>query len=304
MRAVVLRETGGPERLQVADTPDAEPGDGQFVVRVRAAGVNFLDVLLRQGRYAQAPELPVVPGREIAGEADGRRVMALAGDGGYAELACVDRDWLAPLPDGATFEEGASFLMTFLTVYIPLTRQARLEPGATVLVQAAAGGVGCAAVQLARHMGARVVATASSEEKREFARTLGAEEAYSYDDFADHVRADVVIDPVGGPVFQQSLPTLNPLGVVVAIGYAAGAWEDVNPALLVGRNVGVQGFYLGRLMRHRPELVRQAIDELLELWEHGAIRPVVGAVYPLAEVAEAHRLIESRRHKGKVVLVP
>ena len=304
MKAIVLRETGGPERLELADAPDPQPGDGQVVVRVRAAGVNFLDVLTRQGRYAQAPELPVIPGRELSGEADGQRVMGLASDGAYAELACVERDWLAPLPDGVTFEEGASFLMTFLTVYIPLTRQVRLEPGATVLVHAAAGGVGSAAVQLGKHMGARVVATASSEEKREFARSLGAEAAYSYEDFAEHVRADVVIDPVGGPVFAQSLTALTPLGVIVAVGYAAGAWEDVNPALLVGRNVGVQGFYLGRLMRHRPELVREAIGELVQLWDGGAIRPVVGAVYPLAEAAEAHRLIESRRHTGKVVLVP
>src|SRR6266511_3766889 len=156
--------------------------------------------------------------------------------------------------------------MTFLTAYIPLTRQVRLEPGAIVLVHAAAGGVGSAAVQLAKHMGARVVATASSEEKREFALGLGADEAYSYEDFADHVRANVVLDPVGGDLVAQSLKVLEPLGAHVLIGYAGGFWEDLSPALLVGRNLGLYGFYLGRLMRHR--------------------------------------LVEERKHVGKVVLVP
>lgn len=306
MKAVVLGETGPPERLEYRDVPDPAARDGQVLVRVRAAGVNFLDVLVRQGRYPQPPPLPTVPGVELAGDADGRRVMALPREGGgaYAELAAVHEEWVVPLPDGASYEEGASFLMTFLTAWIPLTRQARVGPASTVLVHAGAGGVGSAAIQLARHLGARVVATASSEEKREFARSLGAEEAYGYDDFAERVRADVVVDPVGGPVFAASLPVVEALGAVIAIGYAGGLWDEVDPAVLVGRNVGVQGFYLGRLMRRRPELVREALAEVVRLWEQGAVRPVVGASYPLAEAAEAHRLIEERRHVGKVVLVP
>jgi NADPH2:quinone reductase len=247
--------------------------------------------------------LPVIPGTEIAGEVDGRRVIALP-DSGYAELAKARADSLVPLPDAATFEEGASFLMTFLTAYIPLTRQMRLARGATVLVHAGAGGVGCAAVQLAKHFGAHVVATASSEEKRAFARELGADETFAYDDFADNVRADVVLDPVGGELVAQSLKVLKPLGVIVAIGYAGGFWDELNPALLVGRNVGLQGFYLGRLMRHRPDVVQEAIEDLLLLWEDGAVKPVVGATFPLARAGDAHRLIEDRRSMGKVVLVP
>jgi len=303
LKAVLLRETGGPEQLELAEVPDPEPRDGEVVVRVRAAGINFLDLLVRKGQYAQQPELPTIPGTEIAGEVDGRRVIALP-DAGYAELVTAREDSLVPLPDDASFEEGASFLMTFLTAYIPLTRQVRLEPGATVLVHAAAGGVGSAAVQLAKHMGARVVATASSEEKREFARGLGADEAYSYEDFADHVRADVVLDPVGGDLVAQSLKVLEPLGAHVLIGYAGGFWKDLSPALLVGRNLGLYGFYLGRLMRHRPELVQQATGELIALWEQGAVQPIVGATFPLAEASEAHRLIEERKHVGKVVLIP
>jgi NADPH2:quinone reductase len=302
LKAVLLRETGGPEKLQLADVADPEPGEGEVIVRVRAAGINFLDLLVRQGRYAQQPELPTIPGTEVAGEVNGRRVIALP-DAGYAELACVREELLVPLPDGATFEEGASFLMTFLTAHIPLTRLLGVE-GSTVLVHAAAGGVGSAAVQLAKHMGARVIATASSEEKREFAAELGADETYSYEDFAEHVRADVILDPVGGDLVAQSLNVLNPLGVHVLIGYAGGLWGEISPALLVGRNVGLQGFYLGRLIRHRPDLVNAATDEIMALWAEGAVRPVVGATFPLSEAADAHRLIEERRHMGKVVLLP
>jgi NADPH2:quinone reductase len=303
LKAVLLREVGGPEQLELTEVPDPEPRDGEVVVRVRAAGINFLDLLVRKGEYAQQPELPIVPGVEVAGEVDGRRVIALP-DAGYAELAVAREDSLVPLPDGASFEEGAAFLMTYLTAFIPLTRQVPLREGMTVLVHAAAGGVGSAAVQLAKHMGARVIATASSEEKRAFALEQGADEAYSYEDFADAVRADVVIDPVGGDLVVQSLKVLEPLGSHVLIGYAGGFWRELSPALLVGRNVSLHGFYLGRLMRHRPELFQTAIRELVALWERGAVRPVVGATFPLAQAAEAHRLIEERKSVGKVVLVP
>jgi NADPH:quinone reductase len=304
VRAVLLRETGGPEQLQLAEVPDPEPGDGEVVVRVRAAGINFADVLVRQGRYPQPPELPTVPGSEVAGEVDGRRVMALPRGGGYAEAIAVDEQLVVPLPDGASFEEGAGFLLTFLTAWIPLTRQVRVAAGSVVLVHAGSGGVGSAAIQVAKHLGARVVATASTDDKRGVALEQGAEEAFGYDEFAEKVRADVVLDPVGGDVFTQSFGVLNPLGTVVAIGFAGGSWEPLDPAPLVGRNLGLQGFYLGRLMRHKPQIVRDAIGELLELWSSGAVKPLVGASFPLEQAGRAHELIESRRHVGKVVLVP
>jgi NADPH2:quinone reductase len=304
LKAIQLRETGGPEKLELTDLPEPQPADGEVVMRVRAAGINFLDVLVRQGRYAQQPELPLVPGVEVAGEVDGRRVIALPSAGGYAELARVRDESLVPLPEGASFEEGASFLMAFLTVYVPLTRQVRLEPGMTVLVHAAAGGVGSAAVQLAKHFGCRVVATASSDEKRAFARDLGADQTFGYDEFAEQVRADVVLDPVGGDLVAPSLNVLKPLGSFVALGYAGGFWQEVNPALLVGRNIGLLGFYLGRLMRFAPDVVRGATEELLQLWQTGAIKPVVGATFPLAQAGDAQRSIEERRSMGKVVLVP
>ena len=304
MRATVLRETGAPEQLEFSEVPDPEPGEGEVVVRVRAAGVNFADVLVRQGRYPQPPKLPTVPGSEVAGEVDGRRVMALPRGGGYAESVAVDERLVVPLPDGASFEEGAAFLLTFLTGWIPLTRQVRIGEGSVVLVHAGSGGVGSAAIQLAKHLGARVVATASTEQKRRVALEQGADDVVGYEEFAERVRADVVLDPVGGDVFTQSFGVLKPLGTVVALGFAGGWWEPIDPAPLVGRNLGMQGFYLGRLMRHDPELVVEAVAELLELWSAGAVRPLVGASFPLDRAADAHELIEARKHVGKVVLVP
>ena len=303
MKAALLSAVDGPLELQ--DVPDPEVADGQALVRVRAAGINFADILIRRGRYPQMPELPAVLGAEIAGELeDGTRVVALLGRGGYAELAAVDRASLVPLPKNASFAEGASFLLTFLTAYLPLTRQVRLAKGATVLVYAAAGGVGTATIQCARALGARVVAAAGSEEKLDLCRELGAEEAYVYDAIPDDLRVDVVIDPVGGDLFEAAVGRLRPLGQLIAIGFAGGAWPELDPAQLVGRSVGVQGVYLGRLMRHAPDVVAACTRELLELWGSGAIKPLVGAEFPLADVEKAHELVESRRSVGKVVLLP
>jgi NADPH:quinone reductase len=303
VRAAVLSSVDG--EFELCDLPDPSP-EGRVLVRVKAAGVNFADVLIRRGRYPQMPEFPVVLGSEIAGELeDGTRVMAItSGAGGYAEIAAVDSAQIVPLPEHASFAEGASFLLTFLTAYIPLTRQARLKPETTVLVYAAAGGVGTAAVQLARAFGARVVAAVGSAGKLDACLELGAAEAYVYDDLPDDLKVDVVVDPVGGELFAQGIARLKPLGVLLALGSAAGPWPETNPGLLVGRNVGVQGFYLGRLLRLAPELVGTAVGELLALWQTGAFTPLVGAELPLGEVERAHELMESRGSVGKVVLVP
>jgi NADPH:quinone reductase len=304
LRAAVLREVDGA--FEVVEVPDAVGRDGQVVVRVRAAGINFADVLIRRGMYPQMPDLPAVLGSEIAGElADGTRVMALtSGGGGYAEQVAVDRALVVPLPDHASFAEGASFLLTFLTAYIPLTRQVRVRPDATVLVYAAAGGVGTATIQIARSLGARVIAAAGSEEKLDTCRRLGAEEAYVYGELPDDLQVDIVFDPVGGELFASSFARLRPLGSVIAIGSAGGAWGEIEPARLVGRNVGLAGFYLGRLMRLDPALVHEALGELLDLWQTGAISPLVGAELPLDEVEQAHELVQSRLSVGKVVLLP
>jgi NADPH2:quinone reductase len=306
VRAAVLKGTGGPEQLVVEEVSEPEVGEGQAIVDVRAAGINFADVLIRLGMYPQAPELPAVLGSEIAGDLDGQRVLGfvLSGGGGYAERVAVDRRWLLPLPESATYAEGAAFPMAFLTAWIPLTELVRIAFGARVLVTAAAGAVGTAAIQVVRALNGAPVAAAGSEEKLELTRSLGAVEAVTYEAIGELDQVDVVFDLVGGEVFQRSLGLLKPMGTAVAVGYAGGMWEELNPAWLVGRNIGVHGFYLGRLIGRNPELVARAAKDVLRLWEGGAVRPVVGAELPLEDAAEAHRLIESRQSTGKVVLVP
>jgi len=306
VRAVVLKGVGGPEQLVVEDVPEPEAGEKQALVDVRACGVNFADVLVRLGHYPQMPELPAVLGSEIAGELDGDRVMGFVrGEGGgYAERVAVDRRWLLPLPAKASFAEGAAFPMAFLTAWIPLTELVRIGFGARVLVSAAAGAVGTAAIQLVRALNGAPVAAVGSAEKLELPRSLGAVECVTYDGLAELDQVDVVFDLVGGEVFSTCLGLLKPLGSAIAVGYAGGIWEDVSPTWLVGRNIGVHGFYLGRLLGRRPDLVEQAGRDVLRLWEGGAVRPVVGAEYPLEQAGEAHRLIQERKSTGKVVLVP
>jgi NADPH2:quinone reductase len=304
LRAAVLHEIGAP--LSLEDVAEPDVSEGLSLLEVRAAGINFADVLIRLGHYPQPPPLPTILGNEVSGDLDGRRVLAFVRTtgGGYAERVAVDPDWVFDLPASATYAEGASFLTTFLTAWIPLHRQARVRPGSHVLVTAAAGGVGTAAIQLALLRGARVTAAAGSEEKLELARGLGAQNAITYEQIAELDDVDVALDPVGGPVFTACLQALRPLGVAIGIGFAGGAWEPVDPARLVGRNTGVQGFYLGRLMGFEPKLVQEQVHELLALWARGQIRPLVGAEYPLEEAQAAHELVASRRSTGKVVLVP
>jgi NADPH2:quinone reductase len=303
MKAIVLDQE---RRLELRDVPEPEVADGQLLVDVRAVGVNYADVLIREGRYPQPPPLPYIPGSEIAGETeDGRRVLAFIRieGGGFAERAVAEREWVFDLPEAATFEQGAAFLLAFLTAWIPLTRQAPVRPGARVLVTAAAGGVGSAGVQVAKALGAEVVGAVGSEEKLSVVRALGAE-AVTYDAIEELEPFDVILDQVGGELFGGMLRLLRPLGSVVAVGFAGGAWKPVDPALLVGRNVTACGFYLGRLMKFRPDLVQDAVRELLERWTAGDLAPVVGATFPLADADEALRTVAERRSTGKVVLVP
>lgn len=298
MNAVVLREVGGDLTLEEWPEPSGA------VVAVRAAGVNFADVLIRRGLYPQMPELPYVLGNEVSGDLDGRRVVALPrGAGGYAERVEVDPDWVFDLPENASYAAGASFLTTYLTADISLAYHVDISAASTVLVHAGSGGVGVAAIQLAKLRGATVVATASTDEKRAYARAAGADETRGYDEI-DDLRVDVVIDPVGGEVFTRSLALLNPLGTIVAIGFAGGLWQDPSVQWLVGRNAAVVGVYLGRLMKLRPELVRDRAERLLEQWRRSEIDPPVGAMFALGDARDAHALIEARRHVGKVVLEP
>jgi len=304
VKALILDED---RQLELRDVSAPVAEAGQTVVDVRAAGVNYADVLIREGRYPQPPPLPYVPGSEVAGTtADGRRVVGFVRveGGGYAEKVAVEDDWLFDLPATASFEQGAAFVLAYLTAWIPLTRQVVLRPGARVLVTAAAGGVGSAGLQLAASLGAHVVGAVGSPEKRDHVLGLGAAEAVLYDEVGGLEPFDVILDQVGGEVFAAGLEQLRPLGTIVAVGFAGGAWPTIDPARLVGRNTSVAGFYLGRLMRFEPELVRAAVGQLLEQWTAGSITPSVGASFPLAEGGEALRMVAERRSTGKVVLLP
>jgi NADPH2:quinone reductase len=322
MRALVLMGVGGTDLLQVMETPAPEPREGEILIQVAAASVNYADILIRLGSYPLPPELPAILGMEVAGDvvdtshgtgfAPGDRVMALTLPGrGFAEFAAVPAATTFPLPEAMSYRDGAAFLLTFLSAYVPLTHQLRVQPGQTLLVHGSAGGVGTAAVQLGRHLGARVIATASSAAKLAVAAELGAAVTIDYatEDVVERVRAatsgagvDSVLDPVGGEIFRRSIEVVRPLGAVAAIGFAAGRWDPVDPALLVGRNIGIHGFYLARLAKRQPSAVRGAVAALVELWERGAIQPYVGAEFRLEQSAEAHALVEERRSVGKVVV--
>ncbi len=325
MEAVLLWRFGDPDVLacEQVDPPVVAPG--RLIVRVRAAGVNFADVLVRSGSYPQLPSLPLIPGLELAGvveevgdEVDGiavgDRVMALTnGAGGYAELAGVEARFALPLPGGKSFEAGAGFLLTYLTAFIPLTHQVRITPDTRVLVLAAAGGVGSAAVQLARHHGAHVIGAVGSDEKRAAVLAAGASTTVNYRaedlrvavlEATDGEGVDVVVDPVGGENFANALRTLRPLGSLIAIGSASGPWPPLDPALLVGRSIGVHGIYLGRVMQRYPALVGRAARELVSLWHKGDLASASTSSYALAHAPSAHRALESRSSTGKIVLVP
>jgi NADPH2:quinone reductase len=323
MIGMICRRVGEDPELLEAELPQPEPAPGQILIKVAAAGVNFVDVLLRRDEYAQMPTLPFVPGGEIVGEvvavgagadiALGHRVVALTdGTGGFAELALAEAGHAFTLPDSVPSDIAAGFLLTFLTVHVPLTRQLRLEPGATAIVHAAGGGVGTAALQLLRRLGIRTLATAGSEAKRELALELGAGAAFDYRDEAliEKVRevtggrgVDLVVDPVGGDLTPVNISLLAPLGTVLMLGYAGGPWPPVDPALLVGRNAGICGFYLGRLMKLAPAVVRAAAEELMEILAAGEVNPVIGPRLPLAEASRALDLLESRQVAGKAILL-
>jgi NADPH2:quinone reductase len=323
MRAVLLHRFGGPEELVEEELDDPVPGPGEVLIRVAVAGLNFADLLIRRGAYAQPPGLPTIVGNEVAGEvvvadaagrfAEGDRVAALAiGGGGYAELVAVRAERVFRLPDSVPAVAAGTLLMTYCTAYLALHSQLRLRPEETLLVHGAGGGVGSAAIQLARHAGMRVIATASSDPRLRLARELGADIVIDRRDrdFVETVRdgtdgggADAVLDPLGGEVFERSLEAVRPFGGIVAVGEAAGGWRGLPVARVVGRNLSVHGIYLGRVARHAPAALAGAAETVIALAAQGVAVPAVGATYALADAGAAHSLVESGGHAGKVALL-
>jgi NADPH2:quinone reductase len=315
MRAIRIDRWGGPEVLAlVEDAPVPEPADGERLIRVTRAGINFADTHQRENSYLARYELPLIPGAEVAGETeDGRRVVALVGTGGYAEYVVAPAAMTVPVPDDVTDGQALALLLQGLTAWHLYRTSAKLAPGETVVVHAAAGGVGSLAVQLGRLMGAgRVIATASTEDKRALALELGADAAVDVtaDDLGERLveanggeRADVVLEMAGGRVFDASLHALAPFGRLVTYGIASREPNTVNSGALMRRSQAVVGFWLMHAVR-RPEMVEAPLRELFGMVADGSLRVVEGETYPLSEVRRAHEDLHARRTTGKLLLDP
>ncbi|MGZ6791532.1 MAG: NADPH:quinone oxidoreductase family protein [Mycobacteriales bacterium] len=312
MRAVQVTTLDGPQAVQVVDVPEPD-ATGKVLVDVHAAGVNFPDVLMTRGLYQMKPELPFVPGSEIAGTvvsgegfAPGTRVAGFPVLGGYAERAAVDAALLFPLPDSVSFAAGAALLMNYLTVDFALVRRAQLAPGQTVLVQGAAGGIGVATIQLAKVLGARVIAVVSTEEKGEVARKAGADEVVLADGFLASAKAlggaDVVMDPVGGDRFTDSLRCLRPEGKLLVVGFTAGAIPEVKVNRLLLNNISVVGVGWGAFWMGDPSYLQEQWARLLPFLEDGRLDPLLGTAHPLEDAAAALLELDERRALAKVVL--
>ena len=316
MRRVVCEEFGPLEKLAVVEGPDLVAGDGQVVIDVEAAGVNYVDGLIVQGRYQIKPPLPFTPGMEIAGTlaGSGERVLALPWFGGYASQVVVARDAALPIPEGVTMGQAATVVQSYATALFALTRRTTVAPGEWVAVLGAGGGVGLATIDVAKSLGAKVVACASTEAKLDAARATGADAFVAYEDDEVDLKtairevtgggADVVFDPIGGPKADAALRALRWNGRYIVIGFAAGEIPRLpaNQVLLNNRTVvGVDwGAWTGRDRDGNNDLVR----ELLSLVAQGKLHPVEPTPYPMDDVASCLRDLEERRLVGKAVLVP
>ncbi|MEF8915636.1 quinone oxidoreductase family protein [Natronomonas sp.] len=323
MKAAQITEFGDTDVMEVTETDEPEPGEGQVRIEVKAAGINFADIMQRRGHYQGGPEPPYVPGMEVAGIIDdvgegvnrevGEEVVSLVNGGGYAEYAIADARGLLEVPGELSFEEAAGFPVQWLTAHNCLHEWGGLEEGETVLIHAAAGGVGSAAVQLADEAGAEIIGTASTEEKLSMAEELGLDHPVQYteEDFVDRVDeitdgegVDLVLDGIGGETTDRSLDALTSFGRMVSFGAAAGEPGRPNTADLLFGNKKVIGYHLGRALNEKPMKVMGAVPELTQLLGDGTLEVQVGHTFDLEDAAEAHQFIEDRKSSGKVVLKP
>jgi NADPH2:quinone reductase len=315
MRAIQQTEFGGPEVLKLVDLPVPEPAEGEVLVKVSRAGLNYADTHTRTNTYLAKAQLPLVPGVEVAGvvESTGQRVVALLAHGGYAEYAVAPAGMCFPIPDGVDDGTALALLLQGLTAWHLYRTCARIQPGETVVVQAAAGGVGSLAVQLGKPLGAgRVIAVASTEAKRELALELGADVAIDAapEGMTERIveanlgqRVDVVLEMAGGPVFDQSLEALAPFGRMVTYGIASQEPNEVQTGRLMRKSWSVVGFWLMHCIG-RPHMVDEALADLFERVARGELKAVVGATYPLEQAAQAQIDLQQRRTTGKLLLDP
>ncbi len=324
MRAIVVDHWTEPRDLKLQQIAEPELGPGAVQVEVKAAGCNFFDILIVRGEYQVKPPFPFVPGSEVAGIvravgegvedfAPGDQVYGAVPLGAFAEQTVVPGIMLRSLPRGMSFEEAAGLAIVYPTSYVGLVQRTSLRPGETLLVHAAAGGVGIAAVQIGKALGAHVIATAGGSEKLEVARQAGADLVIDYRDssWIDAVKqatdgrgADVIYDPVGGDVFDGSLKCIAWNGRLLTVGYAGGRIPEVKVNRILLKNIAVIGLHWGAYAVNEPEVVRETFDALARLYEEGKIAPVVYRSYPLEAVPEALEALASRRTYGKVIITP
>ena len=324
MKAIKVEEFGEPGVLQSVEVERPSPGEGEVLIEVKSAGVNYADTMRRRDQYVESQELPFTPGSEIAGVVaevgDGvenvsvdDRVVTLLGTGGYAEYAVAPSRNLIPLPDGLDFDEAAAIPLQGLTAYHVLETSGQLKQGESVVVHAAAGGVGYLAVQMAKLMGASpVIAAASTQEKLDLAKDLGADVLINYteEDWPEKVReatdgngADVILEMVGGDFPRKNLQCLNVFGRMVVFGAASGDRGSLVPAALMKKNHILAGFYLPNIMVRR-ELFGPSLKKILGWISSGDLKITVGARYSLEQARDAHQALEGRETTGKIILNP
>jgi NADPH2:quinone reductase len=313
MRAVVFERNGGPDVLQAGEAPDPQPGEGEVLVRVEAAGVNYMDVYEREGKpgYGAAP--PAVPGAEGAGTIvdTGERVAWMNVQGSYAELLAAPRDRLVPVPDGLASDVAGATLLQGMTAHYLVNDSYPVQPGDWAVVHAGAGGVGLLLIQLVKQRGGRVVATTSTPDKAELARAAGADEVVGYEDFGARAReisggdgAAVIYDGIGRTTFAEGLDALRPTGSMILYGAASGAPEPLDLATLAAKG----SLYVQRptvkTYARTPELLQARARSVLDLVARGTLDVRIGATYPLADARRAHEDLEARRTTGKLLLLP
>jgi len=324
MKAIQFKKYGGPDVLELVQTETPQIKNDEVLIEVKAIGVNYADTARREGQYVVPTNLPFIPGAEVAGivsevGADvqgiqkGMRVVTLIENGGYAEYAVAPAANLIPIPEGVSFEKAVALPLQGMTAYHILKTMGRLEKGETVLVHAAAGGVGSLAVQLAKIFGAgKVIATASNEEKLAFAQKMGADYLINYSedgweekirDLTDRKGVDVALEMVGGDVFNKTVKCLATFGRLVVYGTASGDPARFYPANLMRRNQSVIGFFLPQIMK-KPELFKQSLQELLTYVNQGEVELTIWGTYALEEAVQVHQLLQGRKTKGKIVLIP
>jgi NADPH:quinone reductase len=313
MKAIQIEEFGGPEVLQYTDVADPNPKLSEIVVNVKRSGVNFADTHASRNDYLAEQTLPLIPGAEISGQTnDGRRVAVLLGSGGYAEKVAVPQGQMIELPPEVDYDQAAGGLLQGLTAMALVHRCARIEPGETIVVEAAAGGTGTLAVQIAKRAGAKVIGLASSEEKRELVRGLGADACVdsraedlgaAIREANDGKRVDAFLHMSGGDAFDAEMGVLAPLGRMVVFGIASREQRQISTASLLRGSKSVIGFWLAHLLA-RPDLLGPMIKDLFAAIAAGELTVTIGEVYPLSEAKRAHEDLIARRTSGKLLLDP